>query len=100
MHGHCTAHLFKKPEHMSYTGLGVHRLHWLDLEMAAVVQAGNPWRLLFSRGYRAELLVGASVAFFSQINGASWPYVCEKPGWRHAIAPWMAGTHFLQFPLL
>ena len=38
---------------------------------AATAQAGNSWRLLFSRGYRAELLVGASVAFFSQINGVS-----------------------------
>jgi len=33
-------------------------------------QAGDPWRLLFSRGYRAELLVASCVAFFSQINGA------------------------------
>ncbi len=35
-----------------------------------MAQAGDPWRLLFSRGYRAELLVASCVAFFSQINGA------------------------------
>ena len=57
------------------------------------MQAGNPWRLLFSRDYRAELLVGASVAFFSQINGASRPNILEKPGWRNGTAPWMAGVH-------
>ncbi len=33
-----------------------------------LVQAGNAWRLLFSRKRRAELVVSCAVAFFSQIN--------------------------------
>lgn len=41
-----------------------------SLTQSLSAQAGNPWRLLFSKGYRAELLVGSCVAFFSQINGA------------------------------
>ncbi|KAK9917613.1 hypothetical protein WJX75_006499 [Coccomyxa subellipsoidea] len=33
------------------------------------MKAGKPWKLLFSRQYRPELLVSSLVAFFSQING-------------------------------
>ena len=33
-----------------------------------LVQAGNAWRLLFSKGFRPGLVISISVAFFSQIN--------------------------------
>ena len=42
---------------------GQQDLYWLSL-----VQASNPWRLLFSRGLRPGLVISISVAFFSQIN--------------------------------
>ena len=58
-------------------------------------QAGNPWRLLFSRAYRAELLVGASVAFFSQINGAPWLLVYTNQTWGPwSCTPGVAGCNF------
>ena len=38
-----------------------------------LLQAGNAWRLLFSRERRAELVVSCAVAFFSQINVRGLP---------------------------
>lgn len=45
---------------------GFHLRNSYDDEIG--MQAGNPWKLLFSRRYRPELLVSSLVAFFSQIN--------------------------------
>ena len=42
------------------------------------MQAGNPWKLLFSRQYRPELLVSSLVAFFSQINVRPHAIHCSR----------------------
>ena len=42
------------------------------------MQMNKPWKLLFSRQYRPELLVGSLVAFFSQINVRLHVMSCSK----------------------
>lgn len=54
---------------------GVYLEQWYSV--MGDLQAGSPWKLLFSRKYRPEMLVSTLVAFFSQINVRQQKCLCQ-----------------------